>query len=125
MQLMRHAERIATNRTVAESHFPADSVAGMVLALSLSEFFLARFAGSKDVRSRSFDGRQFDEDFTYEAVLARRYERRPHSGEKPIDGEVITECPTSNAIPRSDLLNHLWNEALAEWRLTGSKAQEA
>ena len=34
-QLMRIAERVATNRTVAGVHFPADSVAGMVLAQAL------------------------------------------------------------------------------------------
>ncbi len=47
LQLLRHAERIAVNRTVAGVHFPVDSVAGMVLGRSIAELIMQR-CGSAD-----------------------------------------------------------------------------
>ena len=83
---MRIAERIATNRTVAGVHFPVDSVAGMVLAQTLSDFFVARFTHGS-LRSRTFDGRGFEDDFVYgkcssEATRARTGSRLSTRGDQ-------------------------------------------
>jgi PAP2 superfamily len=110
VQLMRIAERIAINRTVAGVHFPVDSAAGMVLAKTLAEFFIARFSGASHVFTRTFDGHDFEGDFAYEDIWMRS-ERvcRPT--------ERICRSETKVAIPKSDILYHLWTQAVAEWRV--------
>ena len=47
-QLMRQANRIAVNRTVAGVHFPVDSVAGALLGLTLAEYLVNLCAGKQD-----------------------------------------------------------------------------
>ena len=105
---MRHAERIAINRTVAGVHFPVDSAAGMVLGRALAEFYLKR-AGVGQARKRVYDGRMPDGgfsdptadlpanagDFDYETFLAD-------------NGELAPVTP-------SKLLPEIWGRARAEW----------
>jgi membrane-associated phospholipid phosphatase len=115
VQLMRHAERIAVNRTVAGVHFPVDSVAGMVLAQTLAEFYLRRFAGEMDVWTRTFDGRGFREDFTYKQVLDLRYKRpRDAAAGDDSDDYVVKSDPVP--VTCSPLLKYVWTQALPEWR---------
>ena len=47
-QLMRQANRIAVNRTVAGVHFPIDSVSGALLGLTLAEYLVKLCAGKQD-----------------------------------------------------------------------------
>lgn len=96
--LMRHAERIAINRTVAGVHFPVDSAAGLVLAWTLSEYCMARCSSTIEVRSREFDGPSFDKDFSYDDVL-----------KNTADGKV--SCHPE----QSPELAYLWTNALREW----------
>lgn len=114
IQLMRIAERMAINRTIAGVHFPVDSAAGMVLACTLSEYFIARFAGLGSVYSRTFDGRGFDSDFAYGAVWDQAQQAcAPTSSSTP---SKICRSDTPVTIPGSTLLNHLWSKAVAEWK---------
>ena len=46
-QLMRLADRIARNRTVAGVHFPVDSAAGAMLGLTLGDYLVRRLKGEK------------------------------------------------------------------------------
>jgi hypothetical protein len=112
-QLMRIAERMATNRTVAGVHFPVDSAAGMVLAHALSEFFVARFAGKGTPKPRTFDGRGFEGDFLFSKVLNKEYKRK-----KPINGSdlIIQDDQRKLDIDASPLLGHAWEQAVAECR---------
>jgi membrane-associated phospholipid phosphatase len=106
VQFMRIAERIATNRVVAGVHFPVDSVAGMVLAQALSDFFVARFVGGS-VTSRTFDGRGFNDDFVYNKVLERSYRSR--------DGKPVIRLEDQTFEPaRSGLLKGVWDQAVDE-----------
>jgi hypothetical protein len=106
-QLMRHAERIAVNRTVAGVHFPADSAAGMVLGQALSDYYLRRFGGTGSIPSRTFDGKKFKGDFSYESVLEKP------QGDSEAD---ICRSPELFTISQSTLLKHVWLAALDEWR---------
>jgi membrane-associated phospholipid phosphatase len=120
VQLMRHAERIAINRTVAGLHFPVDSVAGMVLGWVLAEFFIARCSGTAQVTMRKFDGRGFDDDFRYEDVLTMSYRRSSEANNavEPGGSDLIIQAANrACAVPCSPLLQHLWTQALAECRL--------
>jgi hypothetical protein len=117
---MRHAERIAINRTVAGLHFPADSVAGMVLAQTLSEFYVARCAGNGKVWTRTFSGPGFRGDFSYQDVLEMRYPKAP--GTSGTDKDVIIRSDKPVEVGASDLLGHVWRKAVAEWRQPGDEA---
>jgi membrane-associated phospholipid phosphatase len=112
VQLMRIAERIAINRTVAGVHFPADSAAGFVLARTLGEFFLAKFSGAGPVSARSFDGRGFASDFDYETFWTL-------ADESAVPGKKICKSDEPVPVARSPLLNHLWLQAVAEWKTIG------
>jgi membrane-associated phospholipid phosphatase len=113
VQLMRHAERIATNRTVAGVHFPADSIAGMVLAFALSSYFTRKLSGLGDVSCINFLGEGIARtDFRYHVVLADLLTSTP-SGTAP--GRVFKSDPIAD-IDSSPLLEHLWKSAIDEWR---------
>jgi PAP2 superfamily len=110
VQLLRHAERVAINRTVAGVHFPVDSAAGLILARTLAEFYIARFSGVSSVHSRTFDGTGFKGDFSYDAIWARSDKKST-----PKHPEKICRSDKEIAVHKSDLLYHLWCDAAAEW----------
>ncbi len=104
---------MAINRTVAGVHFPVDSAAGMVLARTLSEYYIARFSGVGDVYTRTFDGRGFARDFSYEDIW--EVSDQPCAAANP---QSLKICRSAIAVqvPKSDLLSHLWSKAVAEWK---------
>jgi hypothetical protein len=58
-QLMRQANRIAVNRTVAGVHFPVDSVAGCLLGLTLAEYLVKLCEGKQDGEEQGFRSCEF------------------------------------------------------------------
>ncbi|MGJ4964026.1 phosphatase PAP2 family protein [Bradyrhizobium sp. HKCCYLRH3061] len=115
-QLMRIAERIAINRTVAGVHFPVDSVAGMKLGLALAEFYIARFCGGRFLKTHAFDGRGFDGDFCYEDWISEFVDDPQERKAKSDSGRKISGN-TRAEVPKSCDLNHLWDQAVAECQL--------
>lgn len=121
VQLMRHAERIAINRTVAGVHFPADSAAGMVFGQALADYYIKRFGGTRDVHTRTFRGTAFAGDFSYQDVLEQSKEPKAASKAKGKKDEAQTPprsiyCSAKSlAIMPSPLLQHVWDEAVKEW----------
>jgi hypothetical protein len=64
------------------------------------------------VYSRTFDGRGFNTDFGWEDLWVK-------SETLCANGPAATKiCRSPNAVtvPQSDLLNHLWKKAVAEWK---------
>jgi hypothetical protein len=124
-QLIRLANRIAVNRTIAGVHFPVDSAAGCVLGLTLGYYFVARCAtttgsGATNVPydAYKFDGSNFpqgtaamaDGDFYWTLYI------------DPANGNILTQPPyvtrlnsTALTVQYSALLNWLWGKALEEW----------
>ena len=141
-QLMRQASRIAVNRTIAGVHFPIDSVAGCLLGLTLSEYFVALCnsetccaddsdciceddcTGETHYRSIEFDGTQYPvdeerQDFNWENY----YNTEAHQ----MDIDPLTDSnqprtyaeasPKNNPLGEgSPVLCWLWQEARKEWR---------
>lgn len=105
-QLMRHAERIAINRTVAGVHFPVDSAAGMVLAQALADFYILKCSSGGEAPTRKFDGTIFKGDFAYENVL-----RSSPPPDRPKRGR------SSFKVRKSELLGQIWKAAVEEWRV--------
>ncbi|MCG7630609.1 phosphatase PAP2 family protein, partial [Epibacterium sp. MM17-32] len=115
--LMRQAARIAINRTVAGVHFPVDSAAGAMLGLVLAEHMQNVTRGGS-WESAGFDGPGFEGrlDFDWHALYEPATDR--------LHRKVVTDgCRwgTSKAHKGardtpSDLLNWLWEAAVAEWR---------
>jgi len=102
-------------------HFPADSVAGMVLAQALSDFYVARFSGLGTPTSRTFDGRGFEGDFLFGSVLGKKYRRKT-----PINGNdliVQAEEQPLKEIDHSLLLGYAWKQAVSEVRLRVGMAE--
>ena len=117
-QLLRLANRVAVNRTVAGVHFPIDSAAGAVLGLTLGQYFVARAVGGT-YDAYAFDGTQFppttnnvaqqDGDFYWTLYY-----------DVPNDAQLapapyVTRPAAGQAVVQSNLLNWLWGMALAEW----------
>jgi hypothetical protein len=104
--LLRQAERVAINRTVAGVHFPVDSAAGFALACSLARYFLGRCGEGSTVQACEFEAcpGDADRDFRW-----RDYDRaswmRPVANSKP------------QHIKPSAMLHWLWREkATMEWQ---------
>jgi membrane-associated phospholipid phosphatase len=115
-QLMRLANRVAVNRTIAGVHFPVDSAAGAVLGLTLGHYFLARCMG-QTYDAFVFDGTQFpatsvvpqaDGDFYWTLY----YDVPTDTQLAPAPYVTKTTGPT---VPTSALLYWLWHKALVEW----------
>mgnify|MGYP001819633454 FL=1 len=118
-QLMRIAARITLNRTVAGVHFPADSIAGAMLGLTLADYLIARTrTGSYSAahfhgNAESMGGTDFLWSDIYD-VEGKRLRHgdiiRPFGGEDPIalNGEAEQAGNAS--------LRWLWDRAVKEWR---------
>ena len=117
-QLMRLASRIAVNRTVAGVHFPADSIAGALLGLTLAHYFVGRCTGAADYEAWEFDGAAYAnsplEDFNWRSLFSI-----PSSG-SPFQASTVgyvTGTGTEQFDPNwhSPVLAWLWSKALTEW----------
>ena len=90
----------------------------MVLGQTLAEFLLARLTGTGGFPTRTFDGRGFTGDFTYEEVLNASYiSSAPPSAGASEPSRIIVTASAPLEVPGSDLLAWLWNAAVAECSL--------
>lgn len=127
-QLMRLAARVATNRIVAGLHFPVDAAAGMVLGLTLGQYFVNWCSlGSRNppvptYLPWTFDGTLFtnagglDGDFHWDALF-----NQATGAQTATIYASQTPTPAGAAVPwppltTNKILNWLWNQALAEWK---------
>lgn len=112
-QIMRLANRITINRTIAGVHFPVDSVAGAMLGLTLGHYLAARAgAGSEERRKQtawSFDGKAFppERDFRWQKLYDVK------TGAQTPDENHVCEGE-SFAIDSSPVLEWLWQKSVAE-----------
>jgi membrane-associated phospholipid phosphatase len=115
-QLMRQANRIAVNRTVAGVHFPIDSVAGALLGLTLAEYLVTLCAGKQeqDYHSCRFVGAAYPSraDFNWQNfydVTARMLSLKE-------DFEYASVKANAYPLPKpSKPLEWLWKKAKSEW----------
>jgi hypothetical protein len=108
-QLDRQAARIATNRVVAGVHFPIDSMAGRMLGVALGEYFVGRCTGSKRFRRRKFIAAGADS--------APGTDFNPFNAAQDLNATATpfySQSPGAK-IPRSALMQHLWDKARYEW----------
>jgi membrane-associated phospholipid phosphatase len=103
-ELMRHAARIAMNRTVAGMHFPTDSMAGAVLGITVGEALVRVLDGEDTATHRSFDGAAYAGDFNLSLL-----------GEAISEGGFVGSetIPAHFTVP--DWLTTMWTKAKAEW----------
>jgi hypothetical protein len=106
-QLDRQAARIATNRVVAGAHFPVDSMAGRMLGVALGEYFVGRCTGNKRFKRRKFIAAGIDN--------APTTDFNPfNAAQEPLAGPFYSQATGAN-IPKSALMEHLWDKAREEW----------
>jgi membrane-associated phospholipid phosphatase len=108
-QLDRQAARIATNRVVAGMHFPVDSMAGRMLGVALGEYFVARCIGGS-LRGRRFTAAGIDG--------APGTDFNPFTAAQNLDASgspFYARFGTWN-VTKSNLMEHVWNMARAEWK---------
>jgi membrane-associated phospholipid phosphatase len=112
-QLLRLAERVAVNRTIAGVHFPIDSMAGAALGLQLSRYLVRRCVPGGSVHCWHFkgpDAKDARTDFSGDAVVGAI------TGGAAAIG--IEKLPTPITVPNpadGDTLVWLWKKAVAEW----------
>ena len=132
-QLLRLANRIAVNRTVAGVHFPIDSAAGAVLGLTLGRYFVARCLRDplapvavplQTYDAFTFDGTVFpatnnivpplaDGDFYWTLYYDVPGDQQT---EVPVAAPTYVTRTAGLSVQPSALLYWLWNKALAEWK---------
>jgi len=111
LELMRQANRIAVNRTVAGVHFPVDSAAGQLLGLTLARYFMRRATGSGVFHPWEFNGavypgpQDFDCTIHYDTNLGKQV-----NGGRPWLKQLPGVPPA-----KAPLLNWLWYESTLEW----------
>jgi hypothetical protein len=114
-QLMRAAARIAVNRTVAGVHFPIDTAAGQVLGLTLARYFIERATGvGAAFNGWRFDGERYPlgRDFDFHKFYdTQNGTETPDPAVKP----PYIDQVNSQAPPKSEILEWLWNQAKEEW----------
>jgi hypothetical protein len=107
--LMRQANRVAVNRTVAGVHFPVDSAAGQLLGLTLGEYFVRRCRGAGTYGAWRFDGMRYppNDDFRWRLLFNGTTGLR-------INTTVFCDQVGAQAALGSPALTWLWNKAVAE-----------
>jgi membrane-associated phospholipid phosphatase len=112
-QLMRQANRIAVNRTVAGVHFPVDSAAGALLGLTLGQYFYRRATGSSNYQSCRFHGERWNgvDDFQWRLLYDTTNDARQFSAAP----NPLFEKIADQTVAKNDLLAELWTLAAAEW----------
>jgi len=117
--LARLAARISVNRVIAGVHFPIDLAAGMVLGLSLGQYFVALARGeAAALRRRTFSGEEYgnrefpwsEPAFPWSDILKLGTALPPFVG--TADGPVSF---TPNNAAHSPLC-WMWQRATTEWR---------
>jgi membrane-associated phospholipid phosphatase len=111
LQLMRQANRIAVNRTVAGVHFPVDSAAGQLLGLTLARYFVRRATGAGTFYPWRFNGAAYPgaQDFDYAIHYDTTTAQQQEAG-KPWLKQLPGHAPAV-----SPVLKWLWDESLQEW----------
>jgi len=108
-QLMRQANRVAVNRTIAGVHYPVDSAAGQLLGLTLGEYFVRRCRGAGTYTAWRFDGTRYprNDDFRWRLLF---------NGNTGLRVNTSAFCDLVGAQPAlaSPLLRWLWDRAVAE-----------
>jgi membrane-associated phospholipid phosphatase len=118
LQLMRQAQRIAVNRTVAGVHFPVDSAAGAALGLTLAQYFVARCGAATAYPAWRFEGTTYFDrpgaggDFDFHWQEIHNIVTPPGSALPPTHYLKPLGNQTADVSP---LLKWLWDEALEEW----------
>jgi membrane-associated phospholipid phosphatase len=133
LELMHLANRVAVNRIVAGLHFPVDAVAGMVLGLTLGQYFVNWCSLSPDGNPQgacaawAFDGTKFtidpdpnkhlDGDFHWDALFDPE-QPAGHQQQATDYANLITD-PQGNPIQpqlmASPILYWMWEQAVTEW----------
>mgnify|MGYP001408002402 CR=1 FL=1 len=106
--LMRQAERIAVNRTVAGVHFPVDSWAGATLGEAVAQVVLARCKGAGAVTAWDFDVAKI----TPTGATSVDFNLAALNGFWTAEGARLG-APTTLTTPGSPLA-WLWGKALSE-----------
>jgi membrane-associated phospholipid phosphatase len=114
-QLMRQANRIAVNRTIAGVHFPIDSAAGQFLGLTLAEYIYQRCQGrDRDwrlVKARRFDAERFNAALDFQ--WRQQYDTALVAGHIPA-APYAQVFGAAQQIEGSTHLRWLWREARRE-----------
>jgi membrane-associated phospholipid phosphatase len=125
-QLMRLAARVAVNRIVAGVHFPVDAAAGMVLGLTLGQYFVkwCELTGGSGVYSAwNFDGTKFDTGLGLDGDFhwTDLFDPTQTWPNQQLATVYATKVPNSSGkidqfpLAYNPILDWLWQKALAEW----------
>lgn len=113
--LMRQANRVAVNRTIAGVHFPIDSAAGEMLGLTLGQYFVTRALAKDKYESCRFFGNVFADaaDFQWRLLFdtTSAVPKRAFPAAAPKFAEKIGD----EEVPQSKLLAKIWELAAEEW----------
>jgi hypothetical protein len=127
-ELIRLANRVATNRIVAGLRFPVDAAAGMVLGLTLGQYFVNWSSLDPNAANPNgayvaweFDGTQFtnmgglDGDFHCDTLYNPT---APAQLQTAYAAPILAANgnPAEQPLTASPILNWLWNQAITEWQ---------
>lgn len=114
-QLMQMASRIAVNRTVAGVHFPADSFAGAVLGMAITDVIVRRAGNDDPILPVQFDGRGIQNSDFYVARVWNADQRQSFATDD--DARITQFSEASIETETSEILRWLWGEAILEWNI--------
>jgi hypothetical protein len=122
IHLARLAARISVNRVIAGVHFPIDLAAGLVLGLTVGNYFVALAKGVGEVTPYSFAGgetygrSEFPwESFPWSEILTPTVKLPAFI--TPIGKPFPLSPPPESATQDRTPLRWLWDEAVKEWRI--------